>query len=120
MRNYERLLADYVVDLDNVDLIDEAIASLEASFNNRPEWEVATYSRVDAVAYLALKGVQARRERPIYAVKPIDVEEVEDVLMSLQYVKDYATGENREAIARYASRAMDIILRMKTVLNNRL
>ena len=55
---YEERLKHYLDDCDeNTDLIKEAIASLEGHFELTQENELLHFSRVDAVAYLALKSI---------------------------------------------------------------
>ena len=56
--NYCEKLKHYLDDCDeNIDLIKEAIASLEGHFELIQENELLHFSRVDAVAYLALKSI---------------------------------------------------------------
>ena len=56
--DYCEKLKHYLDDCDeNIDLIKEAIASLEGHFELIPENELLHFSRVDAVAYLALKSI---------------------------------------------------------------
>ena len=56
--DYCEKLKHYLDDCDeNVDLINEAIASLEGHFELTPENELLHFSRVDAIAYLALKSI---------------------------------------------------------------
>lgn len=122
MRNYERLLVDYLDGLDGldgVDLIDEAIASLEEYFNNCPEWEIAKYRRVDAIAYLALKRVQERHERPVFTMKPMAADEIVSVVTGLQCVRDYASQNKLASMEKYASDAIDAIIRMNAALKEK-
>ena len=56
--NYCEKLKHYLDDCDeNIDLIKEAIASLEGHFELIQENELLHFSRVDAIAYLALNGI---------------------------------------------------------------
>ena len=56
--DYCEKLKHYLDDCDeNTDLIKEAIASLEGHFGLIQENELLHFSRVDAVAYLALKSI---------------------------------------------------------------
>ena len=56
--DYCEKLRHYLDDCDeNIDLIKEAIASLEGHFELIQENELLHFSRVDAVAYLALKSI---------------------------------------------------------------
>ena len=56
--DYCEKLKHYLDDLsENNDLIDEAIATLEGHFELIQENELLHFSRVDAVAYLALKSI---------------------------------------------------------------
>ena len=56
--DYCEKLKHYLDDCDeNIDLIKEAIASLEGHFELISENELLHFSRVDAVAYLALKSI---------------------------------------------------------------
>jgi len=56
--DYCEKLKHYLDDCDeNTDLIKEAIASLEGHFELTQENELLHFSRVDAVAYLALKSI---------------------------------------------------------------
>ena len=56
--DYCEKLKHYLDGIDeNVDLIKEAIASIEGHFELIPENELLRFSRVDAIAYLALKSI---------------------------------------------------------------
>lgn len=56
--DYCEKLKHYLDDFDEGgDIIGEAIASLEGHFELIPENELLHFSRVDAVAYLALKSI---------------------------------------------------------------
>lgn len=61
--DYCEKLKHYLDDInENVDLIKEGIASLEGHFELTPEKELLHFSRVDAIAYLALKGIVRCKE----------------------------------------------------------
>ena len=56
--DYCEKLKHYLDDCDeNIDLIKEAIASLEGHFELISEKELLHFNRVDAIAYLALKSI---------------------------------------------------------------
>lgn len=66
MMNYEAILGHYLDGLsDSCNLVDEAIMSLEDTFQYRDGEALLHRSRPEAIAYLALKAIQKRGQKVI-------------------------------------------------------